>query len=656
MAQQERFIGLKKGNPNIAIYEIEQQPQKRNRDIDADIDEVFYSAQSSPQPRLDDVEDFASIPDGTLFVDWANGTPFDAFNFQSLLRYMERLAKLHTDPIVQFTGLVAAETGADLSRYLNADKPIVSTTATNVADLLAQSALGHGALAAFMARALVDLVEPDQDETEEEEVIPLRSVPIIKKGSSPLADDDESDVESSFFQIAQKILTQHKEGAHISRKSNGRFQLIGARPGQQDQPNAPLLESVLHLLGNATAASNMERWAWNERPENSGWSIVRTEVAMVTELAYQEIRSISARHAKFRLMHLITSPVVRTRFAVLVAGYINIVPGELVHPNYASHRANSNYMGVRLSNGYWQQSRQSKMVVAGLRFFANVGYADNPNIKILEEAISSRKNTIIELKSQVDQLYREARTDVLRAWNGFSDEFQKIASDIAFTHTQFSKEREKGQKLASTREIMNSRGDDTSVIEQQIQVIEARLRVLRERLRAIQASNPVFAGVVEQALSFDAATLANLSGYSFRGNNQYGNTPQFDREAFPQIMTAQPNIEKLEPALASLSLALQNVRKRTLLWTSNELRSVLNMEDKIMRLASSIKNFRQVSAQLAKDRETLAQIPSDQKRVLVHTKSSRKAARKRIDFFEPVSVYVADEYIDPRQPIFQGRF
>jgi hypothetical protein len=237
--------------------------------------------------------------------------------------------------------------------------------------------------------------EGDGDENDVSFATPLKKFVLsappllqVKKEEKPFSPAKKM---SAYIGEAVTLLQSHKEGPTMMSMMMTP-ELIGPQYGGQGRQvgpnnnnnNNPLLDEMIRVMThyNQHSSENVDRWAWNNMPENVGMALVRPEVIGAIEGAHQDIGG----SRRFKLWHLMTSPGVRHYFAEMIAGALNATPSEIQYPHYTRNvRDNGAVNGARVSSGFWTHARSAKMYQKGIRIFQSVSYG--PSSKWVETQV-----------------------------------------------------------------------------------------------------------------------------------------------------------------------------------------------------------------------------------------------------------------------------
>ncbi len=700
-------------SPTPHREEEEEEKKKKRRDIGDELSEIVYSASNARRRRLPRVSPAGSspprrggglrLPDdpnlgplededpgpfddgaphpgmpGVFLWDWDAGTPFDRFTLDAMLRHMERKARMLSDPLMRFIGGVAAMTGGTKDLALeNPNLPLVHTGAKGIAELTAGSAIKSEVLAALMASVLLEQLNAPRAKREKDSGFPSpRLSPLVPRGKereSSLKFEEEVD---SDIRDCLELLQMHVEGhqlpiaksggdgsvrrddmIHLPMVNGVRCAPIGpnmaglpwAQQQGQGPQNNPLLQTIIELMASFAAVSNVQRWMWNEMPENSGFALLKPEMTAMIELAYREIQAISPVHQQFKIIHLITSPRINQRFAALVAGFINVVPGPMQFPNFTSYSANGRSItGARVSSGYMSQARSANAVKSSLKWFRNVMYVPNPQITEIENRRPNRIRELALLRQELDRALDDVHAMFHGAaafWNMENvplpvqnllyDLFDRMKASTRAEQVVNAAQKERAaalsQGITDAALVPFTQARDTAV---------ANLRDEHARLRWLQAQLMLVipgpgAGVVPsmtQALLGDGAFLVPFVGYGLlaaRGSLNASDGGQFVRQTQDDLLDVRPrNIRHIEDSLRDALAAIGRIRDRSQLWRQPF--QVFNrLERTISRALSALKRARTLSAGIRKDSLFLESLKDEERVVLTYHRSS--------DFPKPVN-------------------
>jgi hypothetical protein len=171
----------------------------------------------------------------------------------------------------------------------------------------------------------------------------------------------------------------------------------------------PIFADLMSILDYSLRAPNIARWNWNNLPENVGMALVKPEVVAMIEACYEEIRALSHAHAKFTLAHLMTSPRIRQKFALMVGASLNIVPSELQYPSAAPVRGNGSVTDRRITMGAMKEFRETLVYQNSKRFFRHVAYAEASAWKDANNTVNELGHTLKSMRDRMWTLIRELK-------------------------------------------------------------------------------------------------------------------------------------------------------------------------------------------------------------------------------------------------------
>lgn len=619
---------------------------------------------------------------GIFLWDWNAGTPFDRFDFPAMLRHMSRKAEMLSEPFIRFVAGVATKSGSSLElAMVDSSLPKVHIGARSVWDLTAGSALGSNTLASLMALVLLEqLGRAPAEPVKGARVSPPLSPILVKK---------ERARTEAHVGAALDMLERHQRGYQIplvaahSKGGNGDIQLIGPNLtgmpwGQQAGGPAdnPLLATIVELLSSFTSIGNTQRWLWNELPENSGWSLVKPEMLEMINTGYREIQGIGGTQSGFKLIHLITSPGVNVKFAGLVAGMINAVPGPMQFPNFSSYGAGGrSLVGARVSSGILSQMRSANAVKAALKWFRNVRYAANPQVTEIEsrgpidlEKLKAEKLGFDRALQVIDDLFVHPATGFWFNNAQFSADSRRTAIDLYdrlkavaeaqdnVQRAQLARDEARRQQVIPTQDPMQTAAQYQDQLQALRQAIDLPLKqatdaleLERQRIRAIQerintnlqpvaaAANPT----MDHAFLNDASFFAPFVGYDAMPNMiLYGLANPWNRAAQGNILRERPRSSAvIEDALTDAISAMERIMRRTALWRiSPPLVAKLNRA--FIDAMTVLRSARQLSEKIRRDIAFLGSMTEDEKRVLKHFKPAD--FKRPTNWLYPASPYVED--------------
>jgi len=239
----------------------------------------------------------------------------DAFDRRSLLSHLQAQAVAMTQPVIVFLAAVATNTGSSLTHVLqNPHLPLIKSDSTSMFELLEGSRLPDEAIVMLLAKIIKEdpstvAPMPQQGSSSSSTSTP-RKQPPSPDASSTAPQSPVSSAEDTFVPIKSNVRISGHIGEAIDIL-NTNIELIGipARVGPGGAPvgaagqagnnnnNGGGLAEMANVFANVASRLNGVQWTWNAQLENSALALVRPEVTAIINLAYQDVRAISAVHA-----------------------------------------------------------------------------------------------------------------------------------------------------------------------------------------------------------------------------------------------------------------------------------------------------------------------------------------------------------------------
>jgi hypothetical protein len=230
--------------------------------------------------------------------------------------------------------------------------------ATVVAELLKQRDAGQSLIKREDLDEFVTPVKRPKKDKEEENEAPVKMSP-----SSSLPALPPSSPSTPLESVASCISLLQERQSLLPLDHHYDFIGVPAGGGAAAAGGGGLLAEMMQVMTHfASSRDNVERWMWNNMPENVGMALIRPEVVAVIETAHEDIKRLSSAHARIKLWHLMTSPSVSHHFAMMISGMLNACPGEIQYPHYTRNvRDNGAVTGARVSSGFWVQARSAQL-------------------------------------------------------------------------------------------------------------------------------------------------------------------------------------------------------------------------------------------------------------------------------------------------------
>jgi hypothetical protein len=380
--------------------------------------------------------------------DWFTGTPYDKFDFGAMKRHLARKAEMLADPVIKFVANVAPQCGTSLDRLLVSNA--VYEGANNMQELVQKSALNQELLSVLLALVLNEMLggrgssssssvvvnassTKEKGADDEGELIPLSPnlVPPKKEPIKIKPEEDTTTVNACMWDEvsrAHAMLKRHADGHPLPCQGEQKHHqadpfdppattpdLIGVdgfRSLAQGPPlpgHNPIFADLMSILDYSLRAPNIARWNWNNLPENVGMALVRPEVVAMIEACYEEIRALSPAHSRFTLVHLMTSPRVRQKFALMVGASLNIVPSELQYPNAAPVRGNGSVTDRRITMGAMKEFRETLVYQNSKRWFEHVAYAEASAWKDANNTVNELQKNLQSMRERMWVLIKELK-------------------------------------------------------------------------------------------------------------------------------------------------------------------------------------------------------------------------------------------------------
>jgi hypothetical protein len=256
----------------------------------------------------------------------------------------------------------------------------------------------------------------------------------------------------------------HQSAIRVIQKMRDSMQQIGlfGDRGPQDNrlPQDRIMEQVQAILSQDAQAVATQRWLWNSLPENSGITAVAPDVKFAIEEAFENIRGIPGKE-HFKLIHLIRSPRVRSKFAAYVASLMNVVPGHIAYSNSVSGRGRTSY---KVSAGVQLRRQNAKLGRAGLLWFESVDYARDPNVSEAQQKISASVSKLDEAQQILEAKILEILAAKAEIWAVFTEADKGIAWALRHYHKELSKEHNKWIKESKLEQEHRQRRENNAEI------------------------------------------------------------------------------------------------------------------------------------------------------------------------------------------------
>ena len=633
------------------------------------------------------------FPAGGVFLyDWDNGTPQDSFNLAALQRRMLRKAEMLTQPVMLFVADVAQKTGTSLNNMIvKPSAPLVSTTASTVDQLIKESRLSDMFLSVILAQTLQEILDASgklvkelssssfkrvKVEDDKRGDVQLTPPPTPSKDSGGLPFDSGGTPTTTMIQAAARI------ESHVPDLIDNPFGNVQTRPppmgggGGGQQPQNPLAEEMAALLRNFARVSDAERWAWNELPENCGFSIVRPEVIGAIQTAHSDIQRISGAHRDIKLWHLITSPGVRHHFALMVSGMLNASPGEIQYPHYTRNfRGNDAATGARISSGLWSQAKSCSLYKEKMLWFRNVRYGTSTQWEETQKRLPATKHRLSGMRTHAFSAVREVRAILVDAheslWNrlGFDTDDYKLA--IAHLH---NRQRVLADAVTKVEELQvkytraAKEGQDLSGLVQRIEVQRLAVKEIQKQIRAlsydiinelvvprlapgIQREKSAYMWV--RALSIEGWTLIPFIGYDEQdpvvitrlppGGIQAGD--RFVRTPFRSVFgdDTASDYEELLDAAAPLVDTLRKVIGNLYAWHGEDADQMIGFFEQCLErlttMVGAIRELTQTVRQYTEDMHRQREFTEMDKQELFYFRPSAEEVRPLRDYSRPQPAY-----------------
>lgn len=419
-------------------------------------------------PNYGGMYDISKNPKESVHVflhDWFTGTPYDKFDFGAMKRHLVRKAEMLADPVIKFVANVAPQCGTSLERLLVSNA--VYEGANNMRELVQKSALNQELLSVLLALVLNEMLgggggrggggssvvinasEKEQQDNDEGELVPLSQEPFVKEEKTMTKEEPTNTTEAMInvcmwdeVSRAHTMLKRHADGHPLpcqtslhdvdpfdppSSASPDLIGVDGFRSLVQGPPlpgHNPIFADLMSILDYSLRAPNIARWNWNNLPENVGMALVKPEVVAMIEATYEEIRAIGPVQSKFTLAHLMTSPRIRQKFAMMVAAAINIVPSELQYPNAAPVRGNGSISDRRITMGAMKEFRETLVYQSNRRYFQHVAYAESSAWKDANATVKDLEHNLESMRARMWTLIRDLKTKL-----GVDNDNARIAKD-----------------------------------------------------------------------------------------------------------------------------------------------------------------------------------------------------------------------------------
>lgn len=360
---------------------------------------------------------------------------------------MDRQVAMLTDPFVKFLADVAVSSGTSLNQMLAVPSiPLVNTQATSIQTLLSTSAFPRDLMLIVLAKVLLEL--------------PVTLTAALKQSQTGGGGGGGSGAGvngNNATGFVDPNGTPQKVNAQIGdtiASYLASVEPVGVNPflggGGGAGPGANPQQVLSDALMSIQAGSNVLNWTWSQMPEQAGMMLARPEVTSKIQSCFEEIRRLSPAHTQIQLWHLITGPLVRGRFARLVASMLNTVPSEMQYPGYGGVRGNGAVIGSRVTPGIISQVAHSHQYKSLLAWFKHVTYREAEEWLQVQQRVSESVGVIGRVQSEVDNCERELKLAMKDVWNQLPVEIQENAANLWF-HEKLSGAPPQARQEASAR-------------------------------------------------------------------------------------------------------------------------------------------------------------------------------------------------------------
>jgi len=422
-------------------------------------------------------------------------------------------------------------------------------------------------------------------------------------------------------------------------------------------PPNPILRDIISMLDYGAEASDLDRWNWNNLPENSGFAIIKQEVVQTIQTAFEDIRRIGASQSEFTLWHLMTSPGVRHHFAMMVGAMLNAVPSELQYPHYQSVRQNGAVTGSRVSSGFWTQVRNANWYKQKKRWFARVVYVTSTRWTDIQKRLPNGRRLLTDLRHHFWDVFEKFDTFITMLDDKFSGDtnYSEAVADAAFLKAEIAIHKETGARL--TREL-------EALDKVNIQLVTAKNNEINQQVADLNDAQRKLSVVTSHTMDnfvnteaddekkkwkrhfFHLATgLVPFTGATqSAGPIAYGPNVQVARGEIPSLIDeTKSNVvdtERLTKRLRSLAAEFQQFAQKVGMWREAESIRKTIYDGLVVTsdCVSAISDLRQASRQHSDAGRAAHAMTEDEKRELVYRPPTKQELRPVRDFLQPYNV------------------
>ncbi len=602
----------------------------------------------------------------------------ELIDFEAAKRHLEAKARMLSDPVVQFVSGIAVKTGSSLQNMLvNPSLPLVNVKASSIDELIGGSRMSREYLLVLLAQVLVeqqktifllsmpspakrqkgDDADDEPVDDEDEMMLPVvtpqkpsapfaPSAPSVAPAKEELVVVKDEPVIKNTVDAAVQLIDRAIDAHTVF--SDGQYELIGVPPPQQNPAppgifrirggggggggGGPVTDGLSALLKEVAASSDVAAWAWNQMPENSGLALIKPEVLSIIQMAYEDIRAISAHHATFKLWHLITGPRVRQHFSMMIAGMLNAAPSELQYPHYQrSVRDNGAVTGSRVSTGIMTTIRSAALYKEKLLWFKSVGYQESAQWKALRErqAAGTAQAELVIARNTLDR----CEAELVRQMNAFWASLDPV-----------------------TRERT---GDLYDASQRPLEAMpDAARRAIRRELIASSPRTPIGSiPTIGRVIGANATALVPFApGYEVgsRVATPYqpeggggGGAPvlMFTRRPIERLIGSpeRPGESELVYACTTALAELEAINRRVASWSSSvasHQQVIYNLTGAFERFKAALLAIKTAARQVVLEQRQMAAITEDAKVELIYTRIDTRPSRR--DYSIPYSRYATE--------------